>query len=160
MGPFLCNLESFSISFDYDSILALQGNIFIIVIKFLRFRHLTRPWVWNSSGDIRPELYLSSKCRCAAVPRPIQAPLFLILLMLYKMCPDTDYSWRGPLWRVGWQGPAPLSRLWMQSNYISGRKKGYCVHLGGSQKSNVSRKDVIIFRSADWLNSLSCNSRA
>ena len=28
-------------------------------------------------------------------------------------------------------------------------KKGVRVHLGGSQKSNVSRKDVIIFRSAD-----------
>ena len=35
-----------------------------------------------------------------------------------------------------------------QKNFA--RKKGVRVHLGGSQKSNVSRKDVIIFRSADF----------
>ena len=65
MELFSCNFESFSISFDSDWIIALQSDIFIIVIKFLRFRHLTLSLVWNSSGDIRPELDWSHKCHCA-----------------------------------------------------------------------------------------------
>ena len=36
----------------------------MIVIKFLRFWHLVFSWVWNNSGDIRLELYLSPKYHC------------------------------------------------------------------------------------------------
>ena len=86
---------------------------------------------------------------------------FLSHSFLTKRAQTTDYSWRGPLWRVGWQEPRPyLAQPTMDAVKLHiWPKKGVRVHLGGSQKSNVSRKDVIIFRSADWLlNSLSCNS--
>ena len=49
-----------------------------------------------------------------------------------------------------WAGNAPpLSADYDAVKLHIWPKKGVRVHLGGSQKSNVSRKDVIIFRSAD-----------
>ena len=67
MVSFSGKFEAFYILFDFDCILALQSKIFIIVIKFLRFSHLKLLWVWNSSENIRPELYLSPKCHCVTV---------------------------------------------------------------------------------------------
>ena len=44
-------------------------------MKFLRCKHLkTLAEVWNSSEDIRPELYLSPKCHCAML-RKIKAAI-------------------------------------------------------------------------------------
>ena len=46
------------------------------------------------------------------------------LPQVISIASQTDYSWRGPLWRVGWQCPAPLSRLWCSQTTYLAEKRG------------------------------------
>jgi len=59
---FLCHFQVFCSSFDLESILALQTTKFILIMKFLIFRHPTHPWVRFSSGDILHELFSVISC--------------------------------------------------------------------------------------------------
>ena len=124
-------------------------------------KHIIR---WNAGWIIKLffEVFTYFCLYFGAIVYISAAAAFLSHSFLTKRAQTTDYSWRGPLWRVGWQEPRPYLAQLPTMDAVKLHiwpKKGVRVHLGGSQKSNVSRKDVIIFRSADWLlNSLSCNS--
>ena len=67
MELFSCDFDGFHFLFDFGWILALQNNVFMIFIKFLRFSQLILPWVRYSRGNIRLELDLGPKSHCVIV---------------------------------------------------------------------------------------------